>query len=125
MEFSPIAPGRIASRRGDMRGYMFALRRRIGAALLLALFATSTPHPAWAQQVEWRAYAADNAGTKYSTLDQINRDNVKALRIAWRQSALPRDLARFGGKVKTVNFENTPLMVNGLLYLGTALGTVA
>jgi quinoprotein glucose dehydrogenase len=108
-----------------MSGYVFALRRRIGAALLLALVATSTPHRAWAQQVEWRAYAGDNAGTKYSTLDQINRDNVKDLRIAWRQSALPGDLARFGSKVRTVNFENTPLMVNGLLYLGTALGTVA
>jgi quinoprotein glucose dehydrogenase len=74
---------------------------------------------------EWRAYAADNAGTKYSRLDQINRNNVKDLRIAWRQSALPGDLARLGDKVRTVNFENTPLMVNGLLYVGTALGTVA
>ena len=27
--------------------------------------------------------------------------------------------------MKTVNFENTPLMVDGLLYLGTGLGTVA
>jgi len=101
------------------------LRRLAVCALLTALAATTTPHEALAQQVEWRAYAANNAGTKYSALDQINRDNVKDLRIAWRQSAVPGDLARLGANVKTVNFENTPLMVDGQLYVGTGLGTVA
>ena len=30
---------------------------------------------------EWRAYAADKAGTKYSPLDQIDATNVNDLRI--------------------------------------------
>src|SRR5262245_33307390 len=34
--------------------------------------------------VEWKYYGADAGGTKYSPLDQINKDNVKDLRIAWR-----------------------------------------
>ena len=38
---------------------------------------------------DWPAYGATNAGSKYSPLDQINKDTVKGLRIAWRQSALP------------------------------------
>ena len=60
-----------------------------------------------------------------SPVDQINRTTVKELRIAWRQAAVPGELAKFGAGVRTVNFENTPIMVNGLLYIGTGLGTVA
>ena len=37
-----------------------------------------------ARNGEWRSYAADPGSTKYSPLDQINRDNAKNLRIAWR-----------------------------------------
>ena len=33
---------------------------------------------------EWPAYAGTYASTKYSPLDQINRENVATLRIAWR-----------------------------------------
>ena len=33
---------------------------------------------------EWQAYGSDKASTKYVPLDQINKDNVKDLRIAWR-----------------------------------------
>src|SRR5437879_3759363 len=32
---------------------------------------------------EWRYYGADPGATRYSPLDQINRSNVKRLRIAW------------------------------------------
>ena len=33
---------------------------------------------------EWRSYAGDAGSTKYSSLDQINRDNLADLRIAWQ-----------------------------------------
>ena len=33
---------------------------------------------------EWRYYGGDSATTKYSPLDQINRDSVNKLKIAWR-----------------------------------------
>ena len=33
---------------------------------------------------EWRAYAGEPGSTKYSPLDQINKENAKTLRIAWR-----------------------------------------
>jgi quinoprotein glucose dehydrogenase len=33
---------------------------------------------------EWPHWGADLGSTKYSSLDQINRDNVKNLRVAWR-----------------------------------------
>jgi quinoprotein glucose dehydrogenase len=59
---------------------------------------------------EWRAYGGDIGGTHYSALDQINRDNIKDLKVAWvwkSDSLLPTPQA---------GSETTPLMVNGVLY---------
>ncbi len=97
---------------------------RQGVTAVLACVLPMIAAPLSAQSVEWRSYAASNAGTKYSGLDQIRPDNVQNLRIAWRQSAVPGELAARGAGVRTVNFENTPLMVDGLLYVGSGLGTV-
>ena len=83
-----------------------------------------TPQHAIAQG-EWPAYAADKASTKYSLLDQIDRDNAHELQIVWRQSTVPDEL-RFGNTMRApVASQNTPLMVGGLLYVSTGLGTVA
>jgi quinoprotein glucose dehydrogenase len=59
---------------------------------------------------EWRAYAGEPGSTKYSPLDQINKDNAKNLRIAWR---FKTDNL---GPIRDYNMEVTPLMVNGVLY---------
>ena len=67
------------------------------------------------KMVEWRYYGGDAASTKYSPLDQINRDNVKNLKIAWRWK-----LDNFGNRAE-INPEITPLMINGVLY--TTAGT--
>ena len=45
--------------------------------------------PAAGQTVEWPAYAADQAGTKYLPLDQIDAETVADLEIAWRQPVIP------------------------------------
>ena len=37
-----------------------------------------------AKDGEWRHWGADGGTTHYSPLDQINRDNVTDLQIAWR-----------------------------------------
>jgi quinoprotein glucose dehydrogenase len=63
-----------------------------------------------AKNSEWRSYGAEPSSTKYSPLDQINKDNAKTLRIAWRfktDNLGPR--ADF-------NMEATPVMVGGVLY---------
>src|SRR6202158_2889936 len=74
-----------------------------------------------AKNSEWRAYAGEPGSTKYSPLDQINKDNAKTLRIAWRfrtDNLGPR--ADF-------NMEVTPLMVGGVIYsqAGTRRDVVA
>ena len=75
---------------------------------------------------DWAAYGANNAGSKYSPLDQINKETVKGLRIAWRQSAIPTPVGQVRPDAQVPrDYQHTPLMVGGLLYMSTALGTVA
>ncbi|MBL8212984.1 MAG: pyrroloquinoline quinone-dependent dehydrogenase [Bryobacterales bacterium] len=83
--------------------------KTLSAFLLLSLSASAQ---------DWRYYAGDAGGQKYSRLKQINKGNVAQLKLAWRfptgdvsdGSALPIRSA----------FEATPLMVDGTLYFTTA-----
>src|SRR3970282_1894474 len=94
--------------------------------ILIATLAVRVPRGAEAVKGEWRAYAGDARATKYSPLDQVNRNNFKTLRIAWRQSAVPIELRSGRTNVSVpANYEHTPLMAGGLLYMSTALGLVA
>jgi len=60
---------------------------------------------------EWRAYGAEEGSTRYSPLDQINRDTVKNLQVAWSWK-----FDNFGTIQETNTSETTPIMVNGVLY---------
>src|SRR5712672_3439793 len=64
---------------------------------------------------EWPAYAGTYAAARYSPLTQINRDNAKNLRIAWRWKS--PDMAIKTAKPEIgpsfVN-ESTPLMIGGV-----------
>jgi len=66
---------------------------------------------------EWRYYAGDAGGQKYSKLKQINRGNVTQLKVAWEFHT--GDVS--DGKEYPVRsaFEATPLMVDGVLYFTT------
>ena len=59
---------------------------------------------------EWRTYGADLGNTRYSPLDQINRENFNRLEIAWRFRT-----DNLGSKPE-FRYQATPLMVNGVLY---------
>ena len=59
----------------------------------------------------WRAYSAEEASTRYSPLDQITRDNVKNLEVAWTWK-----FDNYGRRRETATTETTPLMVSGVLY---------
>ena len=65
---------------------------------------------------QWRMYSADNAATKYSPLDQINRANVGTLKVAWRRSHTPSDIPLSPALRPNNNFRSTPIMVDGALY---------
>jgi len=70
---------------------------------------------------EWTTYGADLASTRYSPLDQINKDNFSKLRIVWRLST-----DAYGPRPDTL-YSTTPLFVGGVLYatVGTARAVVA
>ena len=91
----------------------------VGASLLFLGAGWRVPlgaqAPATPPNVEWRYYAGDAGSTKYSPLDQINKQNVKDLRIAWRWKADNQ------GNGPEFNLQATPIMINGVLY--TTAGT--
>ena len=43
---------------------------------------------------EWRSYAGDIAGTKYSPLDQIDAGNFSDLEIAWEWTSIDNFVSR-------------------------------
>src|SRR5512138_215421 len=93
------------------------------AALLLAVW-TMTGRAADPDK-NWPAYGGDKGGMKYSPLDQINKDTVKNLRIAWRRSGVPEELkAQFPDGQASANYQHTPLMIDGMLYMSSAVGPV-
>ncbi|HTK28972.1 MAG TPA: pyrroloquinoline quinone-dependent dehydrogenase [Vicinamibacterales bacterium] len=76
------------------------------------------PQPAAA---EWPTYGGDLWSRRYSSLDQITRDNFRGLEVAWRFKT-----DAFGPRPE-YNFEGTPLEVGGVLYstAGTRRAVVA
>ncbi len=64
---------------------------------------------------EWRSYGGDPGGMRYSPLDQINRSNIRDLRVAWTyHTGDKRDRPR-------TTIECTPVVADGLMYITTAL----
>ena len=93
--------------------------------MVLALCAISMHAQDSTPKDEWRYYSGDNGAKKYSPLDQINKDNVAKLRVAWRRPHIDPDLlAGYQGQALRLsnNFRSTPIMVNGVLYASNAVG---
>ena len=109
------------------------LSRRLGSvACWCVITVSAVPLAAQygATNGEWRSYGGDNGGTKYSPLDQIDASNFAELRIAWRwdsaDAALDLEALREQRRgVSIRGLQATPLMVDGVLYLSTAMYQVA
>jgi quinoprotein glucose dehydrogenase len=98
---------------------------RLGVAIAAAAAVTAIGAREDEKVHNWPAYSGDKASTKYSPLDQINKDTVGTLQIAWRQSGVPAELkAIWPEATGPTNWQNTPLMVDGLLYMSSGVGTV-
>ncbi|NIY48651.1 membrane-bound PQQ-dependent dehydrogenase, glucose/quinate/shikimate family [Cedecea colo] len=66
---------------------------------------------------DWSAYGGTANGLRFSSLNQITKDNVKDLEVAWTYKT--GDI-RKGDDASEYTFEATPLKVNGMLYFCTA-----
>ena len=74
---------------------------------------------------QWRSVGGDPAFTRYSPLDQINKNNVKTLKIAWRQAGYDPALKTAFPELRVSgNYRSTPIMVDGVLYAPNAVGLV-
>ena len=88
-----------------------AQRSPNGAGATANAYPAPPPRGAIAQDTEWKAFAGDARANRYSPLDQINASNFNNLQVAWRF-----DAARFGPRIET-NWESTPLLIKGRLYV--------
>jgi quinoprotein glucose dehydrogenase len=84
----------------------YRLLRMLSRLALVFLFALT----AFAQQ-DWQVYAGNPAGTRYSTLGQINRQNASKLQVAWTFDT--------GDAFANSEMQCNPIEVDGVLYATT------
>ena len=71
---------------------------------------------------DWPAYGRDAGGSRYSPLTQVNRENVKSLKVAWTFRTGDINIkARSAGNAA---FEATPIFADDTLYLSTPFSRV-
>lgn len=76
--------------------------------------ANAPPAQAWA---DWRSYGRDPGGSRYAPVDQINRENVDELKVAW--TFRTGEPANRGSQD-----QNTPQMIGDTVYLCTPTNVV-
>ncbi len=81
---------------------------------------SSDPPPANINIAEWTSYGGTEAGTRYSPLSQINKENVKKLKVAWTYRTGESPVGAAGYTMS----ECTPIAVEGKLYICTPLNQV-
>ncbi|MCF0048640.1 PQQ-binding-like beta-propeller repeat protein [Dyadobacter sp. LJ53] len=72
----------------------------------------SKPGKSTDPDADWPVYGGNNGGSRYSTLTQINKDNVKNLQLAWSyDTGENKDQQQRGGDMQC-----QPIVINGILY---------
>jgi quinoprotein glucose dehydrogenase len=89
------------------------------AAALLADLTSLAQAPA---MQEWRSYGADEGASHYSPLADIDRASVDRLQPVWEWKPAEDAMPDFG--TRPGMFENTPLMIDNVLYLSTPYNRV-
>lgn len=75
------------------------------------------------QQVEWLHYGGDQGGTRFSPLSDVTPANLQRLKPAWQWKHWETPLKDHG--TTPGQFEATPLMVDGTLYVTTPYNNIA
>ncbi|HYM24894.1 MAG TPA: pyrroloquinoline quinone-dependent dehydrogenase [Vicinamibacterales bacterium] len=75
-----------------------------------------------AVEVDWPVYGGDQGGSKFSSLTDVDTQNVSALSVAWEWAAHEQALPEFGTRPGV--FEATPVMVDNVLYFSTPYNRV-
>src|SRR5687768_14546623 len=83
-------------------------------AISCALF-PSTPDgrtPDDTRDADWPVYGGNNAGNRYSSLTQINKDNVKNLQPAWTYDTGENNKPGERG----MDIQCQPIVIDGIMY---------
>ncbi|HUR21046.1 MAG TPA: pyrroloquinoline quinone-dependent dehydrogenase [Vicinamibacterales bacterium] len=105
-------------------GFDWAHLRKATRCTFIALAAISVAQAQSPSRPQsWPTYAADNAATHYSSLADIDRTNVSKLAVAWEWATREEPQQEFGAQPG--NFQNTPLMIDNVLYVSTPYNRVA
>jgi quinoprotein glucose dehydrogenase len=96
-------------RRSLIKGLALALPAMLPAAVL------AVPAPQ-----EWRTYGHDYGDSRYSPLSDITPANVAGLKPVWTYHMRPPDRVSHGFAAS----ENTPIVVDGIMYVSTPYGRV-
>jgi quinohemoprotein ethanol dehydrogenase len=97
------------------------MTQRVLSTLLIAatvsawIASSSAQQPRRGTSVDWPLHNLDLAGSRFSTLDQINVSNVKALTPRWLFQH---------GVIDGVSNQTTPVVVDGVMYVTDARGSV-
>jgi quinoprotein glucose dehydrogenase len=100
------------------------MHRRIARLAPLLGLSLLVSNAASAQEAaQWGYYSGNSATMRYSPLAQIDRTNVRNLKIAWRHPhADPAIVAKDPDLTFSNRYMSTPIYVDGLLYVPNAFG---
>lgn len=111
-------PSRLATLHLSLRITIGSLAVALGGSLL----STTLTGQNRSVEVEWRYYGGDTGSRKYSPLDDINRDNLRRLSVVWTWATGDGPREEFA--TRPGQFQNTPLMIDGVLYASTPYNRV-
>src|SRR5215470_16147843 len=66
---------------------------------------------------DWPEYGSDKAGSRHSPLDQITRENVGSLKVAWTYHS--GDISDGNGDTTTSSLQVTPIVADDIMYFCT------
>lgn len=81
----------------------------LSLSLLLSLLLLSCQHPT-NENVDWASYLGGDDTNHYSSLDQINKENVQQLEVAWVYNSGDKD------ENDRSQIQCNPLIIDGILY---------
>jgi quinoprotein glucose dehydrogenase len=100
--------------------------RVVALASLLLVAAVGTPlsaaEPTRGGITNWPYYVGDAGGSRYSPLTQIDKSNVAELKVAWEYHT--GDISDGSDNRRKSEFETTPIVADGTMYLSTPFNRV-
>src|SRR6516225_4148236 len=105
-----------------VRGFLRGALVTPGALLIIAVAASPRPLAADDVIADCPYYGGDAGGSRYSPLTQIDRSNVGELKVSWEYHT--GDISDGSDNRRKSEFEATPIVVDGTMYVSTPFNRV-